>query len=597
MELPSPTYKIKKKILDFSQLLTRYFSLAAFGVLIFDIGFFHSGASLIFIENFYFTFLVIASIGLLFRAALTSEKTLGLRGIVADIGSFFMMICIILVRYIYKDWFEANLPELLFLGSSWLLHLSIIIVLIIELPRLDLRLSRISSNPAMLFLLSFMLLICIGAALLLLPRSTSNGISFIDAFFTSTSAVCVTGLIVKDTAVDFTSYGQWVILILIQLGGLGIMTFTTFFTVIFRGGSSVRDQLYLKEYMNIEKLSEVFNTLLKIVGVTLIIELLGAAIIYTSLDRSMPESEKLWFSVFHAISAFCNAGFSTLTNGLYDEGLRFNYHLQITISFLIIFGGIGFPILFNATQLIRHKTKKLYYLTIKGKKIEHIPRIININTKMVVYTTLTLLVLGTILFFVSENNKALAEHPWYGKLSVSFFGSVTPRTAGFNAFDVSALATSTILVYLLLMWIGGSPGSTAGGIKTTTFAIAIMNVVSLARGKDRVEMGRRQISQESVKRAFAVMTLSFLVIGIAVFMVTTFDPGKELLRVAFECFSAFGTVGLSMNLTPELSSGSKVVIIVTMFLGRVGTLTLIIAFIKKTGSLNYRYPKENIFIN
>jgi trk system potassium uptake protein len=590
---------LRKLLFRYSQLMLRYLALIVFAVLIYEMGFYHSEAANKVINYFYFSFLVLTAVALLSRATFVHGEFARLRAVLSDLGIFLLVVTVLCVRYVFNDWLELNSPGWLFLGSSWMLHLVVVMLLLLELSRSQLKLASLSGNPALLFIMSFVTLILFGAGLLLLPRSTVSGISVVDAFFTSTSAVCVTGLTVIDTATQFTMFGKSMILILIQLGGLGVMTFTTFFALLFRGGSSVRDQLYLKDYMNVEKLSDVVRTLLKIVIVTIGFELVGAIGIYFSLDSALfpTMGDKVWFSVFHSISAFCNAGFSTMTKGLYEEGLRFNYYLHMIISVLIILGGLGFPIVFNFTQLVRHRVKKWFSLLVLRKEIAHIPRIININTKLVVITTASLLAAGWVLFFISEYRNVLAEHPWYGKLAVSFFGSVTPRTAGFNAFDVGALTTSTILVYLLLMWIGASPGSTGGGIKTTTFAVAVMNAVSVARGKDRVEMGRREIAPESVKRAFALMLMSFLVIGMGVFLVSMLEPEQELLHIAFECFSAFSTVGLTLNMTPELSIGSKIVVMFIMFIGRVGTITLMVAFIRKASTLNYKYPKENIFIN
>lgn len=588
--------ELRKGLLRISVIALRYLNLAAIGVLVFDLGFYHSDLQLTFIEYFYIAFLSVASVALLFRASL-ARKVRG-RTVAVDVAAFALVVTVFCIRYISTDWVAQYLPWLLFFGSDWVLHLVVVLLLLIQVSRSDIRLASLSANPALLFIMSFVLLVVAGASLLLLPRSTVSGIRIVDAFFTSTSAVCVTGLTVIDTATQFTFFGKCIILLLIQLGGFGIMTFTTFFAFVFRGSSSVRDQLYLKDYMQVEQLSEVMSTLLKIVLITLLFEAAGAIAIWFSLDDTLVTGvEKIWFSVFHSVSAFCNAGFSTLSNGLYDEGLRFNYSLQIVISFLIIMGGLCFPIVFNFTQWIKQRTRKLSSRILFNRPAAHVPRIININTKLVIITTTVLLCVGWLLFFLTEHNNVLEDHPWYGQVIVSFFGSVTPRTAGFNAWDMSALTTSTVLLYLLLMWIGASPGSTGGGIKTTTFAIAMMNVVSLARGKDRIEMERREVSGESVKRAFAVMALSLLVIGLSVFLVTMFDPTKELLAVAFECFSAFATVGLTLNLTPQLSDASKVVVMLTMFIGRVGTITLIVAFIRKASTLNYRYPKENIFIN
>jgi Trk-type K+ transport system membrane component len=237
---------------------------------------------------------------------------------------------------------------------------------------------------------------------------------------------------------------------------------------------------------------------------------------------------------------------------------------------------------------------KVYIL---NRDFFYTPRIINVNTNIVVTTTALLLLFGTILYFISEQNNTLADHSTYGKIVTSFFGAAMPRTAGFNTADLTAFATPTLIMYLVLMWIGGSPGSTCGGIKTTTFAVAVLNIVSVARGKGRLEIFKREIADESVKRAFTVISLSLIVIASAIYLVISFEPEAPFHQVIFECFCAYSTAGMSLGLTPTLTTPSKFVIMFTMFAGRVGALTIIMAFIRKVHSLNYRYPTENIFIN
>jgi len=238
------------------------------------------------------------------------------------------------------------------------------------------------------------------------------------------------------------------------------------------------------------------------------------------------------------------------------------------------------------------------YLKIKNKTpLPYSPWVINLNTRIVIVTTILLLSIGTIGFYAFEYNNTLAEHNWFGKIVTAFFGAATPRTAGFNTVDVSALNFSTIMLMFLLMWIGASPASTGGGIKTSTIALTTLNFLSLAKGKDRIEVYRREVSQASVRRAFAIISLSLMVIGFSIFLIATFDQDKTLLSIAFESFSAYSTVGLSTGITADLSSYSKVVIIVTMFIGRVSMLTLLIAMLRRVKHLNYRYPSDEILIN
>ena len=483
----------------------------------------------------------------------------------------------------------------LFFHSRYLLYLSVILYFVREVSALKSTIAKQYLNPAQLFIVSFFAIIVLGTFLLLLPKATYSGIGIIDALFTSTSAVCVTGLIVVETGSYFTRFGQVIIMILIQVGGIGIMTFTSYFSYFFRGGSSYESQILLKEMTNSEKISEVFKTLKIIILLTFSIEAAGAAIIFASLDSNLFVSiqEQIFFSVSHAVSGFCNAGFSTLTDSLFEGAFRYNYNLHLSIAFLFILGGLGFPIVFNLLKFAKH----IIINRIFKKKSFHVPWVINVNTRIVVITTLVLIFAGTFFFYIFEYNGTLAEHDRAGKIITAFFGAVTPRTAGFNTVDTSALAPPTILLILFLMWVGASPGSTGGGIKTSSLAVAVMNVFSLARGKDRIEVFRREVSEISVRRAFAIMLLSFIVVGFSIFLITGFEPERELLPVAFECFSAYSTVGLSMGITGDLVNSSKVVIILTMFIGRVSMLTIMVALLKKIKHLNYRYPSESILIN
>lgn len=482
-----------------------------------------------------------------------------------------------------------------FFESDASTYLLLLVLFLREASTMELSINKKHLNPAQLFITSFLVIIIFGALLLSLPKATYSGISFLDALFTATSAVCVTGLIVVDTGSYFTVFGQWIIIFLIQVGGIGIMTFTSYFSYFFRGGSSYENQLLLKDLTNSEKIGEVFSTLKKIVLLTLIIEAIGAGLIFSSLEASMfPEIYKqLFFSIFHAVSAFCNAGFSTLPNSLYEAGFRFNYTLHVIIALLFIIGGIGFPIVFNFFKYVKH----LFVSRILRKEVYYLPWLINLNTRIVLITTGILLVAGTVVFYCFEYQNTLAEHQGIGKWITAFFGAATPRTAGFNSIDTATLQLPTLMIIFLLMWIGASPGSTGGGIKTTAFAIGTLNFLSVSKGKDRLEVFRREVSGLSLRRAFAVISLSLIVIGISVFMITIFNPEQELLAIAFESFSAYSTVGLSLGLTGSLSAGSKLVLIVTMFIGRVSMLTILVAFLRRMKHLKYRYPAEDILIN
>lgn len=586
--------KIAKK-LAFLNKFSFWLSLCAVCVIVFDIGFTHGSETELYLTDFYLITLLLGSTTILARYSVSTQKV-PIKVRFFDGTIFFLNVLLVLIKL---DLLLDTFPFLEFFNNMGWLYLALLVYFFREFSARRLNFNRQVLNPAQLFIVSFLGMIFIGTLLLMLPRATYEGISALDALFTATSAVCVTGLIVVDTGTYFTSLGQTIILILIQLGGLGIMTFASYFSYFFRGKSSYENQIMLKDMTNSEKIGEVFSVLKKIIMLTLAIEIVGAIFIFFSLEPGTVKGflNQVFFSVFHSISGFCNAGFSTLENSLYEPEFKFNYSLQLIIVALFILGGIGFPILFNLYKYFTYYFKNEYAKLRHPANSEYTPWVINLNTRIVLVTTTILLAVGTVLFYFFEYNNTLEEHSWFGKIVVSFFGAATPRTAGFNSVDMSALNFSTLMFIFLLMWIGASPGSTGGGIKTSTFALATINFLSLARGKDRVEVFRREISDLSVRRAFAIIALSLMVIGTSTFLIASFDQEKTLLSIAFECFSAYSTVGLSIGITPELSSASKMVIIGTMFIGRVSMLTILIALLRRVKYLNYKYPKEEILMN
>lgn len=454
-------------------------------------------------------------------------------------------------------------------------------------------------GPQKLFVLSFLSIIFIGSFLLMLPEATLVTISYVDALFTATSAVCVTGLNVVNTELTFTFLGQCIILLLIQIGGLGIMTFTTYFSYFFTGKSSFKSLYLVKDITSEDNLNNVFSALKSILIITFIIEGLGAVLIFFSLTKSeMDLSEKVFFSIFHSVASFCNAGFSTLSGNLHDIRVQFNYPLHLIISFLIIFGGLGFPIIHN---LWKHMTVNIigfYNRVFKQEKYSYKIFVLNINSLVVIVTTVILIMIGTIGFYILEMDGVLTDYPTeIGKWATAFFESVTTRTAGFNSTDTGALSIPTTLLFIVLMWIGASPASTGGGIKTSTFAVAVLNFIALVRGKKNIEIRGREVSQYSVSKAFAQMSLAILFIMSITLSMIIIEADKDPLDMLFETVSAYCTVGLSRNITPSLSESGKLVITLTMFVGRVTLYTLLVSLIKRVKSNIYRYPTEEILIN
>ncbi len=489
--------------------------------------------------------------------------------------------------------YETSLVETFF-NARYVIEYGLLFYFFIRLTFLLRIIYSLYFNPAILFVGSFAIIALAGTFLLLLPSATTHGITFTDALFTATSATAVTGLIVVDTAKDFTPFGQTIIMILFQIGGLGMLTFTSFFAYFFKSGASFKESLYMKDILGHEKLNSVMRTVMQIVAFSIILEAIGAFFIYHSLAHIDSFRSRGFFAIFHAISAYCNAGFSLASDGLYDTGLRFNYYMQWVVMALIVFGGLGYHIAYNIIQYFRKFVSNLFR---KNDRV-FISRVINLNTKIVLYTTIILIAGGAIFFLFSEQQTNLLPHKtMFGKFTTAMFSSVTSRTAGFNTVDMSNFTIPGILFMIFLMWVGASPASTGGGIKTTTFALATLNIFAIARDNKYIEIGTRRIATEAVHRAFAIISISLASIGTGILLLLIFNPEFSLIQIAFEVFSAFSTVGLSLGITSHLSEYSKYVIIFLMFFGRIGLLNLMIGLLKSVGKTEYTYPEENILIN
>lgn len=440
------------------------------------------------------------------------------------------------------------------------------------------------SSPLRQFVISFILLIASGTALLLLPWSTINGISITDALFTSTSAVCVTGLIVLDTAVDFTFFGQTVFLLLIQFGGFGIMTFSIAIFSFFGSGFSIKWRFTFGSIYNDLQTIPVGAILKRIILYTLTIEAIVAVILFTRFIKHFDIKTALWHSVFHAVSAFCNAGFSTFTNSLMD--FRNDPIVNLTVMGAIISGGLGFIVL---TEIIR----------IEKKSKDNTFKKFSLHSKIVLFTSFILIVTGAILILALEWSHYINNDTFTDKLLISFFQSITCRTAGFNTVEISALRESTLTVMMLLMFIGGSPGSMAGGIKVTTFAVVFGVILAKFKGKNEIVFWHRRISDKLIAKSTTLVILSFTVIYISTIVLLSlhsFDLQNSFLSVLFEVISAFSTVGLSTGITSSIPDDGKILIALIMFTGRIGLLAIITAITADNKSAPYSTAEENIMI-
>ena len=480
----------------------------------------------------------------------------------------------------------------------------LILLLLLSLLRLSsgvIGLLGKRTNPSLILAGSFFLIICIGTGLLMLPRCTVDGISWVNALFVSTSAVCVTGLVPVDVATTFTSLGQLVIIILIQIGGLGVMTLTCFFAMFFMGNTSVYNQLAVRDMISSDSLSSLLSTVIYILFFTLVIEGAGMLVLFLSIHGTlgMTVQQEMVFAAFHSISAFCNAGFSTLSENL-GNPLVMQHHnlLYITISVLIILGGIGFPILVNFKHIAGYHLKRLFYFIRTGKRDrQRIRHLYNLNTKIVLLTTLILLTGGTIAILLFEWNGAFAGMSMPDKWVQAFFNATCPRTAGFTSIGLTSFSLQSLLLMLLLMFIGGAAQSTAGGVKVNAFAAAVLSLFAVIRGKSRVEVFRRQLSVDSIRRSNATLVMYLMILFLGVFVLSVLEPHASLLALVFECTSALSSVGSSLGLTPALGEAGKLFVSLLMFIGRVGVITIVLGFVPPQKHTKYKYPDDNLIIN
>ncbi|HCM16518.1 MAG TPA: potassium transporter Trk [Candidatus Cloacimonas sp.] len=438
----------------------------------------------------------------------------------------------------------------------------------------------LTNNPPVSLMLSFAFVILLGTVMLMLPEASVQRrvTPLFDALFTATSATCVTGLIVQDTGSYFSLFGQIVILTLIQVGGLGIMTISTAFALIMGRRLTLKLENVMHSVVGDNERLDVFQLLKNIVIVTVMIEAIGAILLFFSFSKTLTPPQAMYNAIFHSISAFCNAGFSLFDNSL----MRFvdNPVVNLTITTLILLGGIGFAVIID-----------LYRYIFKLDRV----RKLNLHSKIVLSVSGILILLGFVGFYIAEYHGVMENFSISRRILSSWFQSVTARTAGFNTVDITRIAPASVLVFLAMMFIGASPGSTGGGVKTTTFAVLILSVTSMLRGRRELSLYNRRISLSNYREATSLITLSVGIISIVVFLLFLVEnlPFDKLI---FEAISAFGTVGLSMGITAKLSGAGKLLITVLMYIGRIGPLTLIYALSMRKREPNINYAEEKIAI-
>ncbi|MFP4021523.1 MAG: TrkH family potassium uptake protein [Halanaerobium sp.] len=438
------------------------------------------------------------------------------------------------------------------------------------------NLKKKNLTPAQYLVSGYFVIIMLGSLLLMLPVATTDGLGLnaVDAVFTATSATCVTGLIVVNTKEVFTIFGSTVIMLLIQIGGLGIMSMSTLFAFIVGKKISLKERLIIQEDLNQYQISGMVRLVQYLLGFTFAIEGTAAAILFLRFSQDYPFWRSVYLAIFHAVSAFNNAGFDLFGNSL--EGFTGDITVNFVIMGLIILGGIGFGVMMEAYKRVKFRKTTL-------------------QTKIVVVMTLALLIFGTISFFVLEYNNTFNGLPLLDKTLGAMFLSVTPRTAGFNTVPTGALKQSSLFLIIILMFIGASPGSTGGGIKTTTFSVILVTMKNMITGKEDMEIYNRRFERQIIYKALTITMLAAALIILVTTLLLIIED-LQFIDALFETVSAFGTVGLSTGITGQLSKISRVLITITMFAGRVGPLTLAVAIGEKQRKGTYHYPTEKVMV-
>ncbi len=436
-------------------------------------------------------------------------------------------------------------------------------------------------TPVQILAGGFLAVISLGTILLSLPIATVDRVStnFIDALFTSTSAVCVTGLVVVDTGTYWSMFGKTVIITLIEIGGLGFMSVATLFFLLLGKRITLRERMVMQEAMNYFSLQGLVKMAKYILTFTFSVQIGGAALLSIQFIPEFGFLKGIGYSLFHSISAFCNAGFDLMGNFTSITKYSGNPLVMLTITALIIVSGLGF---FVWADIYNYK---------KSRRL-------TLHSKIVLTMTAILVVGGAILMFIFEFNNpdTIKNVPGGEKLLSSLFASVTPRTAGFNSISTDAMSNAGKFLTMILMFIGGSPGSTAGGIKTVTAGVIILTIIAFIKEKEDVEAFKRRINRETVFKAFVIMIISLLIVIISTLLLSVTEPNADFEMIFYEAISAFGTVGLSMGLTPNLSLGGKIIVAVAMYAGRVGPLTLALALGNKRRKGAIRYPEDKILV-
>jgi len=590
-------YDSKEQVLRISKWITFLSASFALGIIIYENGFVLPYSHLAFIMKAFDVILIIFVLNYLIRVLYSFNRLTFLKNTWFEGLLMFLVTVVTVSKFFFDFSITQNIIEVT--GTHYAkevyryaITLTILYLVGFEIIKISSYLSYLTIKPAATFILSFLILVFLGTFLLMLPRMTvmDGGASFMDAFFTSVSASCVTGLSIVDTGTFFTFKGKLVILILFQLGGIGIVSFATFFATFLKKGVGIKHQLIIQDFLNSESLYSSKTLLRQVIGITLSIELISSiCIFFTWGNQIVFDSvfQKIFYSIFHAVSAFCNAGFSLFSNSLYQEQVQSSYLLHIIVAITIIIGSLGFSSIQDlmSPARLRERLDKPWM----GWKI---------GTKVAVYTSVVLTILGTLVFFLLElnNEETLKGKSIFEQGVLAFFQSVTARTAGFNSINIGAMAIPSVIFMIFLMFIGASSGSTGGGIKTSTFLLISLSSLASITGRKYVELYKRTISSELINKAFTIFSFAVTYNLLMIFVLTITDGDLPILTLVFEQVSAFATAGLSMGITADLSVVGKSIIILSMFLGRIGTLTLALALSSRVKCNSYQYPEAHLMV-
>lgn len=590
-----------KRLRTFGQWLVFASSVICITALILYAGIYHTEVTkkidvvVIHVCQIVFSVNILYNLIFLFRSTITTNRPLKW---ILDIA-----VLVTMLPLLYPDPSHPWIPVLeKILYSHWFAFSILGIYSVVEVSYGLGRLIGKRTNPSLLLGGSFLFFIIVGTLVLMMPRCTVNGIEFIDSLFVATSAVSITGLTPVEISSVFTPLGVVVLGLLIEVGALGVLTFTSFFALFFAGNTSIYNQLMVRDLVYSKNSDTLLPTLAYIFFFTITIEIIGGFIIYFTLPNDFPlteEADKILFSWFQAVSAFCNAGFTWLPDGMSNSSLMHsNQIIYIMVGLLVMAGSIGFPILVNiknilVLQFVRFKD--FVSRRPKGKQLN--VHLYDINTKVVLYTSLWITVFTIILFLAFEWNNTLAGMSIWEKIVQAFFNSSIPRSSGFASVNPASFLPATFVMVVFLMWIGGASQSTGGGVKVNTFAAILLNLKSIVTDKKYITVFKRTISVGSVRRANAVVCISIVSFFAFAIVLTLLEPDIPLKSLMFELWSALFTVGSSLGITPDLGIASKVLICVAMFVGRVGILSLLMGLCARRNNDSRIYPYDNIIIN